>query len=139
MLSIKLLDRLKLNLIHEKFIVTKVSINCVFSLFVLSCLFHFKYIRNWPTEPASDSLKTDVTKKINISWTETHPQAVKSNGKLIYYCHSTKTLPLASYKQSFSIFCQLSLFTRVSAKVFLRWHLHVFPKHDNPYVDGIHV
>ena len=64
MLSIKLLDRLKLNLIHEECIVTKVSINCVFSLYLLSCLFHFKYIRNWPTEPGSDSLKTDITKKL---------------------------------------------------------------------------
>ena len=53
--------------------------------------------------------------------------------------YNNLTLPLASHKQSFSIYCQSSPFCRVFAKVLLKWQLHVFLNHDNLYTHGIRV
>ena len=54
------------------------------------------------------------------------PSCKKSIGKPIQFCYSTITLPLSSYKQSSSIFCQSFPFRKVSPKVLPhRWHLHL--------------
>ena len=51
----------------------------------MDCIGHAFFNSNvseiWPTETASDSLKTGVTKK--LSQEQTYCQAVKSTGKLI--------------------------------------------------------
>ena len=66
-----------------------------------SLLFHFKHVRNGPTGTASISLKTDDTKKIISQELKRISSNCDKHWKAYSYC--TITLPLASYKRSFSI------------------------------------
>ena len=100
---------------------------------VAHTLFNSNFLEIWLTETALDSRKPHVTKKKYISRTEACITKLKS------YWYSTITLPLASHKQSFSIYCQSSPFRRVFAKVLLKWQLHVFLNHNNLYIHGIRV
>ena len=98
-------------------------------------LFNSIFLEIWLTETALDSRKPHVTKKI-ISQELKH---VSPSWNLTDNWYSTITLPLASHKQSFSIYCQSSPFRRVFAKVLLKWQLHVFLNHNNLYIHGIRV
>ena len=98
-------------------------------------LFLFECLRNVPIETASDVPKTEVTKK-NKEVKHISP-SFKKHWKAYLILLQYKKLPLASYKLSFSIFHQSYPFHKLSAQVFLKWVLHVFPKHGKPYIDGI--
>ena len=78
--------------------------------FYILHLFHFKCFRNGLIETAWDS--ENWCYKKNFSRTKTHHQAVKST-YIFNTANSTITLSLASYKHSFSIFCQSSPLCKV--------------------------
>lgn len=101
-------------------------------LFLHSCFISNISEMEWLKQP--HMLWKLMLQKINILRTNTYCQTVKSTGKLKYWC-STITLPLASYKQSLFNSHQSSLFCRVSAQVFQKFHLHVSPEHGNLYIN----
>ena len=101
-------------------------------LFLHSCFISNISEMEWLKQP--HMLWKLMLQKINILRTNTYCQRVKSTGKLKYWC-STITLPLASYKQSLFNSHQSSLFCRVSAQVFQKFHLHVSPEHGNLYIN----